>query len=103
MNRKISVFILKLKLNLLYSNQHEQSTSNETNSDYLNSFHTSVLLRETMINISKRLTKVKSLSLVDTHCHFDLIFDRYFFYFEIYLKKKTIFYIFLVFILNIII
>ncbi len=102
MNRKISVFILKLKLNLLYSNQHEQSTSNETNSDYLNSFHTSVLLRETMINISKRLTKVKSLSLVDTHCHFDLIFDRYFFILK-FILKNTIFYIFLVFILNIII
>ncbi|CAF1183641.1 unnamed protein product [Rotaria sordida] len=58
------------------SNQRSQSTSIENNSDYWDSFHTSVMLRETMINISKRLIKTKSLPMVDTHCHFDLIFDR---------------------------
>lgn len=56
-------------------NQHEKSIENK--SDYWDSCHTSVRLRDTMINISKRLTKINSIPIVDTHCHFDLIFDRY--------------------------
>ena len=58
---------------ILFSNQCEQPNT----SDYWDSFHTSVKLRETMLTISKRLTTTQSLVLVDTHCHFDLIFDRY--------------------------
>lgn len=51
-----------------------------------------------MMNISKRLIRTESLPIVDTHCHFDLIFDRYLFF-----KLIENIDIFLVFILNIII
>ncbi len=37
-------------------------------------------IREIMMNASKRLTQdldsTSTLPIVDTHCHFDLIFDR---------------------------
>lgn len=37
-------------------------------------------IRQIMMNVSKRLTQdidpMTRLPIVDTHCHFDLIFDR---------------------------
>jgi hypothetical protein len=63
---------------------HRQATSiekglneSETRSNY---FRDTSKIREIMINVSKRLTSendsIPGLPLVDTHCHFDLIFDR---------------------------
>ncbi|CAF4965832.1 unnamed protein product, partial [Rotaria sp. Silwood1] len=68
--------ILSYLLDCCDPNQRLQSTSSENNSDYWDSFHTSTMLREAMINISKRLIITTALPMVDTHCHFDLIFDR---------------------------
>ena len=43
-------------------------------------FYDGAKVREIMINASKRLTNdldsLTSLPIVDTHCHFDIIFDR---------------------------
>lgn len=45
-----------------------------------NYFRDVARLREIMMNVSKRLIKENDakleLPIVDTHCHFDLIFDR---------------------------
>ncbi len=71
MNRKLFFIPINHLENRLFSNQ-------QTTTDYWDSFRTSSKLRMTMINISKRLTQMQELVIVDTHCHFDLIFDRYF-------------------------
>ena len=68
--------------------ENRSFSNQQTTTEYWDSFHTSSKLRMTMINISKRLTQMQELVIVDTHCHFDLIFDRYFddsFYQIIYL------------------
>jgi hypothetical protein len=45
-----------------------------------NYFRQVAKIREIMINVSKRLIQendsISSIPIVDTHCHFDLIFDR---------------------------
>ncbi|CAF3511212.1 unnamed protein product [Adineta steineri] len=69
-------FIPPELLDCCESNQKQQSILNKNQSEYWDKFHTSALLRETMIKISKRLIKTESIPIVDTHCHFDLIFDR---------------------------
>ncbi|CAF1231767.1 unnamed protein product [Adineta ricciae] len=56
--------------------QQQQSASIERKSEYFDSCPTSLSLRETMINIANRLVKTEPIPMVDTHCHFDLIFDR---------------------------
>lgn len=52
-------------------------TENEARANY---FRNVEKTREIMLQASKRLTKdllpSSSLPMVDTHCHFDLIFDR---------------------------
>ncbi|CAF3653405.1 unnamed protein product [Rotaria socialis] len=62
----------------------QQSTSIETSLNESearsNYFRNVANIREIMINASNRLTKdigsISTLPIVDTHCHFDLIFDR---------------------------
>jgi hypothetical protein len=66
---------------------HRQSTTTTTMENNLNEsenrsnyFREVKTIREIMLNVSKRLTQdldsSTSLPIVDTHCHFDLIFDR---------------------------
>ena len=60
---------------------HRRSTPNmENNLNDSNHYHEAKNIREIMVKASKRLTKdldsSTSLPIVDTHCHFDLIFDR---------------------------
>jgi len=54
------------------------SLLNRNASEYWDSFYTSKFLREQMMKISERImnSNRSPLILVDTHCHFDLIFDR---------------------------
>ncbi|UJR22372.1 hypothetical protein I4U23_025434 [Adineta vaga] len=73
---KCHSFIPSELLDCCQSNKRQQVVSIKNKSEYWDSFHTSVPLRETMINISQRLIKNQSIPIVDTHCHFDLIFDR---------------------------
>ena len=60
-----------------HSLPRQGSTESEARSNY---FRNVKQIREVMINVSKRLITesdiLPGLPLVDTHCHFDLIFDR---------------------------
>ena len=66
------------------NSQHQTLTTIETNLNESetrsNYFRDVAKIREIMIRASKRLRKendpISKLPLVDTHCHFDLIFDR---------------------------
>jgi hypothetical protein len=66
----------------LQRNSHRQSTENNINEseNRSNYFRDVKKVRDIMLNVSKRLTQdldsLTSLPIVDTHCHFDLIFDR---------------------------
>ncbi|CAF3418912.1 unnamed protein product [Rotaria sp. Silwood1] len=68
-------------------NSHRQTIATTTIETSLNEsearsnyFRDVAKIREIMIDVSKRLTKdndsLTKLPIVDTHCHFDLIFDR---------------------------
>ena len=68
--------------NQRYSLQSTTTIENSLNESEARSnyFRSVATIREIMVNASNRLTKdigsMSTLPIVDTHCHFDLIFDR---------------------------
>lgn len=76
--------IIKSQRNSFPRNSQQELTTIEANlneSDARASYlRDNVKIREIMLDASKRLTSdnalVSNIPVVDTHCHFDLIFDR---------------------------